>query len=65
MSKQNIARDIEIKNKLTVTREEGREEKWGKIEEGPSRNLYKGHLDKAKGDKVKIQGWEAGMSGVG
>ena len=38
-SKQNIARDIEIKNKLTVTRGE---------REGSSGNMYKGPMDKAK-----------------
>ena len=40
-SKQNISRDTEIKNKLTVTREEvGGEEL--------SENMYKGPMDKAK-----------------
>ena len=34
-SKQNITRDIEIKNKLTVTREEEGEGQWGKTGEGP------------------------------
>ena len=36
----------------------GERDLWGKIGEGPSRNMYKGHMDKAKG-------WEVGMSGVG
>ena len=36
---------MEMKNKLTVTRGEGYQ---GKIGEGPSRKMYKGHKDKAK-----------------
>ena len=32
-SKQNIIRDIEIKNKLAVTRGYGEEGKWGKTSE--------------------------------
>ena len=47
-SKQNITRDIEIKNKLTVTRREmggGNDGKRGRL----SRNMYKGPMDKAKG----------------
>ena len=28
-----------------------------------SRNMYKGHMDKAKGGKGR--GWEVGMAGVG
>ena len=45
---QNITRDIEIKNKLVVTREE--EEGWRRIKgEGWSRNMYKGQMDKVKG----------------
>ena len=35
----------------------GERDLWGKIGEGPSRNMYKGHMDKAKG-------WEVGMGGV-
>ena len=30
-SKQNITRDIEIKNKLTVTRGEGSVDYWGRV----------------------------------
>ena len=47
-SKQNITRDIEIKNKLTVT---GWEVGGANGEEGKglSKNMYKGHMDKAKG----------------
>ena len=47
-SKQNITRDIEIKNKLRVTRREGGQGYWGKEGEGSSRNMYKGPMDKAK-----------------
>ena len=41
------ARDIEIKNRLTVTTGEGA---WfmGKEGEGPSRNMCKGLIDEAK-----------------
>ena len=39
---------------------------WGRVmgehRGGPSRNMYKGHMDKAKGGN---QGWEAGLGGVG
>ena len=50
ISKQNITRDIEIKNKLTVTRGEvGGANGGGRKWEGLSRNMYKGHMDKAKG----------------
>ena len=55
-------RDIEIKKKLTVTRGEVGEDIGGK-REGSSRNMYKGHLDKAKGGWDG--GWEVGMTGVG
>ena len=43
-SKQNITRDSEIKNKLTVTRGEVGRDNWEK----DFRNMYKGHMDKAK-----------------
>ena len=48
MNKQKITRDIEIKNKLTVTRGKRGEGQRGKEGEGSSRNMYKGHMDKAK-----------------
>ena len=49
-SKQKITRDIEIRNKLTVTRGEETKGITGKKEgEGSSRNMYKGPMDKAKG----------------
>ena len=39
---------MEIENKLTVTRGEGRGGQWG--EKGKeSRNMYKGHMDKDNG----------------
>ena len=47
-SKQNITRDIEIKNELTVTREEVEGDNMGENREGSSRNMYKGHMDKTK-----------------
>ena len=61
--KQNITRDIEIKNKLTVT---------GGVVGGNNggkggrvfRNNYKGHLDKSKGGGWD-QGREVGITGVG
>ena len=48
-SKHNRTRDIEIKNKLTVMRMEVRGDNGGKRER-PSRNMSKGHIDKAKGE---------------
>ena len=56
-SKQNITRDIEIKNKLTVTR--GAREGITRVEkeEVSSRNRYKGHMDKAKGGESGRWGW--------
>ena len=47
-SKQNITRDIEIKNKLRVTRREVGRNNGGK-EGRVVRNMYKGHMDKVKG----------------
>ena len=46
-SKQNIARDIDIKNNLTVTRGE-REGRMGGKGGRVFRNIYKGHMDKTK-----------------
>ena len=37
--------------------EDGWREWWGKIVEGPSRNMYKGHMDKAKGDRFEDERW--------
>ena len=45
-SKQNITRDIEVKNKLTIARGEGGRDNG----ENGFRNYYKGHMDKTKGD---------------
>ena len=39
---------MEIKNKLTVTREEEEEGQWGTKGKGSSRNMLKGHMGKAK-----------------
>ena len=61
-SKQNITRDIEIKNKLTVTRGEVEVGNGGRKGGGLSRNMYKGHMDKAKWGYDKE--WEVGMAGV-
>ena len=47
-SKQNITRDIEIKNKLTVTRGEVGGDN-GRKGVRVFRNNYKGHIDKTKG----------------
>ena len=52
--KQNITRDIEVKNNLTIARGEGRRDSGGR-EEGTVgrrvfRNYYKGHMDKTKGE---------------
>ena len=57
-SKQNITRNIEINNKLTVTRGEGRRI-TGENREGPSRNMYKEHMDKAIRGRFKgmRRGW--------
>ena len=54
----NRTRDIETKNKLTGTRGEGREI-MGKKGEGSSGNMYRGHMDKAKGGRIEgeRQGW--------
>ena len=43
-SKQNIIRDIEIKNNLTIARGEG----LGTVGRRVFRNYYKGHMDKTK-----------------
>ena len=61
-STQNRTRDIEIKNKQTVTRGEQKRITRGKGE-GPSRNTYEGPMDKAKGGQDR--GWELGMGGAG
>ena len=45
-SKQNITRDIEVKNNLTVARGEGR----GDSGEKGFQELHKGHMDKIKGE---------------
>ena len=42
-SKQNITRDIEVKNNLTIAR-------GGAVGRRVFRNYYKGHMDKTKGE---------------
>ena len=51
-------RDFEIKNKLIVTRGEEENDNGG-IGEGQSRNMYEGHMDKAKGNRFEggRKGW--------
>ena len=44
-------------NKLTVTRGEGKEGLWGTTGEEPSRNMYKGPMDKAKGGRFDGGRW--------
>ena len=36
---------------------QGEKGQWGKIGEGPSRNIYKGHMDKAKGGAFEGGRW--------
>ena len=64
-SKQNITRDMEIKKKLTVTREQGEVGRGiiGERREKVTRNTYKGPMDKTKGRKDC--GWEVGVGGTG
>ena len=49
---------VAVKLRLVVTREERDNGK----EEGSSRDRYKGHVDKAKGEWDR--GWEVGMGGA-
>ena len=53
-NKQNITRDIEIKNRQTVNQRGAERGIMGEIGEGPSRNMYKGPMDKAKGSIISI-----------
>ena len=55
-----ITRDIEIKNNLTVTRQEVGGDNGGRV----FRNNYKGHMDKTK-ERWWKQGREVGLAGVG
>ena len=50
-SRQNVSRDIEIKNNLTVTRGEVGGDNGGK-QGRVFRNNYKGHMEKTK------EGWD-------
>ena len=62
-SKQNITRDIEVKNNLTISRGEGE----GVVGRRVFRNHYKGHMDKTKGEggsrggRWVWLGWGRGM----
>ena len=60
--KKNTTKDTEIKNKLTVTREEGEEGIMG----GSRGRAIKEHVLRAHGQSQRgwVQGWEAGMGGV-
>ena len=58
-SKQNITRDIEVKNNLTIAGAAG-----GTVGRGDYRNYYKGHMDKTKGDDVG-KGWRCVWLGRG
>ena len=49
-----------MKNKPTGTGGEGIMEGIGEV---TSKNMYKGHMDKAKGGQVRR--WEVGMGGAG
>ena len=64
-SKQNITRDIEITNNVTVTRGEvggDNGEKGGRV----FRNNYKGHMDKTKGAEAREGGGDgSGWRGAG
>ena len=64
MSKQNITRDIEIKNNLTVTRGEVGGDN-GRKDERVFRNNYKGHVDKTKVGRIRGERWGWLGSGVG
>ena len=64
-SKEYITRNIETKNKLTVTRGARGEGEWGKEGKVLSRNMYKVPMDKAKGGKdrrweVRVGVWGSG-----
>ena len=55
-NKQNINRDIKVKNNLTVTRGEVGGDNGGKGRR-VLRNNYKGHMDKTKGSGIKGGRW--------
>ena len=55
-SKQNITRDIEIKNNLTGTRREMGGDNVGK-EGRVFRNNYKGHMDKSRRGEIRGGRW--------
>ena len=57
-SKQNITRDIEIKNNLTIARGEVGGDNGGRV----FRSYYKGHMDKPS---RRVEAREVGLAGVG
>ena len=67
-NKQNITRDIEIKNKLTISRGEVGGDNEGRGRGRVVRNMYKGLMDKAKGGRIEGGRWGwlgcGGMVGV-
>ena len=65
-SKQNITRDTEIKNKLTVTRGEVGEDNGRKGEKGHQVTCIKDTWTKPKQGRVRVgggDGWGGGMVG--
>ena len=58
---------MEITQAVCCTRG-GQEGSWGIIGEGPSRNMYKGHMDKAKWGRFEGRRWgwveQSGCGGV-
>ena len=57
INKQNITRDTEMKNKPTVPRGEGGQGTMKEGREESSKNMYKGHMDKAKGGRIESGRW--------
>ena len=53
ISRQNITKDTEIKNKQTVTRGEGRGDNGGKKGKGRQRTCIKDPWTKPKGGRMK------------
>ena len=56
-SKQNITRDTEIKNKLTVTRGKRGENNGGKNGKGHQGTCIKDTRTKPKGDRIESGRW--------
>ena len=55
-SQQNITRDTEIKNKLTVTRGAGEVDNRGKQGKGQVKDHVEGPMDKDNGGGLNVQG---------